>query len=345
MVCLTQKNTTHNYQEEQENNSGFTDNFEQDAICSSSSPIENVYSNLHELYVSKDGHARLFTATKYGKRYVLKCLKKDFLYTPIYQQTLTKEFEIGLELEHPNICRTIGLERLPELGPTIIMEYIDGDTLQKLIAKQLLTKELAHSIIAQLMDALEYMHNKQIIHRDLKPSNIMVTHHGQHVKIIDFGLSDSDAFFVLKHPAGTTGYIAPEQFLPEAQAEPRTDIYSLGKVIADMAKATCDKKIEKMAKICATHNPQLRPTSIEKLRNYPLGSFRNSKLAVLLCIVAGILLIGISLTYMLSKSSGKNFSHPNAYEKNYPPKQSAQEDSSIQNDNQVIDYQLWDSHP
>ena len=48
---------------------------------------------------------------------------------------------------------------------------------------------------------------------------------------------------------------------------------------------------------------------------------------------------------MLRKSSGKDFLHPNAYEKNYPPEQSAQEDSSIQNNNQVIDYQLWDSHP
>lgn len=46
------------------------------------------------------------------------------------------------------------------------------------------------------------------------------------MKIIDFGLSDSDAFFILKHPAGTTGFIAPEQFMPDAKAEPRTDIFS-----------------------------------------------------------------------------------------------------------------------
>ena len=46
------------------------------------------------------------------------------------------------------------------------------------------------------------------------------------MEIIDFGLSDSDAFFILKHPAGTTGFIAPEQFMPDAKAEPRTDIFS-----------------------------------------------------------------------------------------------------------------------
>ena len=208
-----------------ESNSGYTEDLDKETNGSESSPIENTYSNLQEYYVSQSGHTRLFTATKYGKRYVLKCLKKDFLYTPVYQQALTKEFEIGLELEHPNICRTLSLEQLPELGTTIVMEHIDGETLKSLINRKALTHELGRKIILQLMNALEYMHSKQIIHRDLKPSNIMITHTGQNVKIIDFGLSDSDAFFILKHPAGTTGFIAPEQFMPDAKAEPRTDIF------------------------------------------------------------------------------------------------------------------------
>lgn len=89
----------------------------------------NEYKNLKEFYVSKSGHTRLFTATKYGKRFMLKCLKKDFLYIPVYQQALSKEFEIGLQLEHPNICHTIELEQIDNLGTTIVMEYVDGDNL------------------------------------------------------------------------------------------------------------------------------------------------------------------------------------------------------------------------
>lgn len=238
-----------------ESNSGYTEDLDKDTNGSESTPIENTYSNLQEYYVSQSGHTRLFTATKYGKRYVLKCLKKDFLYTPVYQQALTKEFEIGLELEHPNICRTLSLEQLPELGTAIVMEHIDGETLKSLINRKAMTHELGRKIILQLMNALEYMHSKQIIHRDLKPSNIMITHTGQNVKIIDFGLSDSDAFFILKHPAGTTGFIAPEQFMPDAKAEPRTDIFSLGMVIAEIATSIGDKKMEEIAKICTTHNP------------------------------------------------------------------------------------------
>lgn len=316
--------------------SGFTENLDRESSPHTSMPIENAYRNLGECYVSKTGHTRLFTANKYGKRYVLKCLKKDFLYTPIYQQALTKEFEIGLQLEHPNICRTIGLEQLPDLGTTIVMEYIDGDTLQALIDRKLLTVELAHKITRQLMDALEYMHSKQMIHRDLKPSNIMVTHTGQNTKIIDLGLSDSDAFYILKIPAGTSGYIAPEQFLPGAKAEPRTDIYSLGKVIGDMAKTTGDKFLEKMAKHCCVEDPKLRPDSIEKVRNLSYEPPRLRSLVILLSIIAFILLCIIGFSYLIRHQE------TTAREDSYPQEHTDEKDSSAQNDNKVMDYEQWD---
>ena len=320
---------------EKDTNSGFTDHLDEE-VGSTSMPIESAYSNLCEYYVSHSGHTRLFSAYKYGKRYILKCLKKDFLYTPIYQQALTKEFEIGLQLEHPNICHTIGLEQLPDLGTTIVMEYIDGDTLQDLIDKKLLTVELAHKITHQLLDALEYMHSKQMIHRDLKPSNIMVTHTGQNAKIIDFGLSDSDAFYVLKIPAGTSGYIAPEQFLPEAKAEPKTDIYSLGMVIADMAKATGDKSLEKMAKVCSMEDPKLRPDSIEKVRNLSLESPHQRSLIIILSIIAFILLCTIGITYFIRHQDAT------AEEGSYQQEQTNGENNSSQNDNKVMDYDQWD---
>ena len=314
--------------------SDFTENIEKEVNTNDSTQIENAYRNLRECYVSKTGHTRLFTATKYGKRYILKCLKKDFLYTPIYQQALTKEFEIGLQLEHPHICRTLGLEHLPDLGSTIVLEYIDGETLQSLIDKKNLTTTLAQKLISQLMDALEYMHSKQIIHRDLKPSNIMVTYTNQDVKIIDFGLSDSDAFYVLKLPAGTTGYIAPEQFLPGAKAEPKTDIYSLGKIIADMAAVTEDKEMKKLAKACAVEAPSQRPESIRALRNISLHNPQERRWTWGLSILACILAFAIGLTYYYRHQQS-------ALEDNYLPSKQ-ESDSSVTNDNQVMDYQLWD---
>ncbi len=313
--------------------SGFTENLEEQAVPGDSLPIECTYGNLHEYYVSATGHTRLLSATKYGKRYILKCLKKDFLYTPVYQQALTKEFEIGLQLDHPNICHTIGLEQLPGLGATIVMENIDGCTLKSLIEKKELTAELARKITRQLMDALEYIHSKQIVHRDLKPSNIMVTHTGQNVKIIDFGLSDSDAFYVLKLPAGTTGYIAPEQFLKGSKAEPRTDIYSLGMVIADMAKATGDKKLEKIATSCTHHAPQLRPNSIEDLRHTLSDTHPHSPLALFLFFLVMALAVAIGISYFLR--------HQNASKEDPWQEQKAGTDNTATQDNQVMDYHLW----
>lgn len=310
--------------------SGFTENLDKEMKSADPMPVESSYGNLCECYVSASGHTRLFSATKYGKRYMLKCLKKDFLYTPVYQQALTKEFEIGLQLEHPYICRTIGLEQLTELGPTIVMEHIDGDTLQSLIDKKSLSIQLAHKITHQLMDALEYMHNKQIIHRDLKPSNIMITHTGQNVKVIDFGLSDSDTFFVLKLPAGTSGYIAPEQLMLGSRSEPRADIYSLGMVIADMAKATGDKALTKMAKLCTTRNVYQRPESIAELRKHSFEEPRHTRIITLLSIlIAGLI---IALIYTYNKQDAMTSQESNAINK---------EDSTGNTNNQVLDYQLW----
>ena len=192
--------------------SGFTESIDQERAVDSMSE-EKGFGNVQEYYVSKSGPTRLFTATRYGKRYVLKCLKTDYLLTPVYQQALVKEFEIGLLLEHPYICRTLAMEQLAGMGRTIVMEQVDGDTLQTLLSEKRLSPDLALRIASQTMDALDYMHSKQITHRDLKPSNIMVTHRGKNVKIIDFGLSDSDLFGVLKMPAGTYRYLAPEQML------------------------------------------------------------------------------------------------------------------------------------
>lgn len=209
------------------------------------------------------------------------------------------------------------------------MEYIDGDNLEQLIKKNALSAELARKIAGQLMDALEYMHNKQMIHRDLKPSNIMITHNGQNVKLIDFGLSDSDSFCVLKSPAGTSGYIAPEQMLPAAKAEPRADIYSLGMVLGDMAKATGDKALSKMAEICSCRDPQSRPQSIAQLRQRLSCTPRYRHALLLLCALIIALLAALAGSYY-------------HLEKNAQEPASSASDSIQPNDNKVIDYQLWD---
>ena len=227
---------------------------------------DNGFTNISECYVSRSGFTRLFTSVRYGKRYMLKCLKTDFLYTPVYHQALLKEFEIGLQLDHPNICRTISMEPVGELGECIVMEYVDGETLEAAVKGGNMTEEKARKIADQLLDAMEYMHAKQTVHRDIKPSNIMLTHRGGDVKLIDFGLSDSETFCVLKIPAGTYGYMAPEQLKPGAQSDPRADIYSFGKVLEYMAEAVRSKQLMRVGRKCAAADRVHRPADIAQVR-------------------------------------------------------------------------------
>lgn len=250
---------------------------------------DNGFTNISECYVSKSGHARMFTAVRYGKRYVLKCLKTDFRYTPVYRQALMKEFEIGLQLDHPNICRTISMEQVGDLGECIVMEYVDGETLEAAVKGVNMTEEKARKIADQLLDAMEYMHAKQTVHRDIKPSNIMLTHRGGDVKLIDFGLSDSETFCVLKIPAGTYGYMAPEQLKPGAQSDPRADIYSFGKVLEYMAEAVRSKHLMRVGRKCAAADCVHRPADIEQVRL--LMADKGRSLAVVNALLVALALV------------------------------------------------------
>lgn len=80
------------------------------------------------------------------------------------------------------------MEPVGELGDCIVMEYVDGETLETAVKGGKMTEEVVHKIAAQLLDAMEYMHAKQIVHRDIKPSNIMLTHRGGDVKLMDSSL-------------------------------------------------------------------------------------------------------------------------------------------------------------
>ena len=250
---------------------------------------DNGFTNISECYVSKSGHARLFTAVRYGKRYVLKCLKTDFRYTPVYRQALMKEFEIGLQLDHPNICRTISMEPVGELGECIVMEYVDGETLEAAVKGVNMTEEKARKIADQLLDAMEYMHAKQTVHRDIKPSNIMLAHRGGDAKLIDFGLSDSETFCVLKIPAGTYGYMAPEQLKPGAQSDPRADIYSFGKVLEYMAEAVRSKHLMRVGRKCAAADCVHRPADIAQVRL--LMADKGRSLAVVNALLVALALV------------------------------------------------------
>ena len=171
-------------------------------------------------------------AKRYGRWWLLKGLNKQVVNETAYIQRLRKELEVLMQLDHPFVVSTVGLEMVEDLGNCIVMEYVEGTTLKEWLREKHTYKDRKR-IAIQLGEAVDYIHTKGIVHRDLKPENIIITKNGNNVKLTDFGLADSCSYAILKQPAGTPQYMSPEQ-MQTAVADVRNDIYSLGIVYSEM---------------------------------------------------------------------------------------------------------------
>lgn len=202
---------------------------------SSSGEITSSFENISDVFTAYSempsaGFNRLYRAQRYGKWFVLKGLKPEFQKKSVYNELLTKEFELGVQMDHPNIAHTFSFETDPVAGPCIVMEYVDGCTLKEFLVQKP-SVAVRRKVAKEVLSAMSYFHGKQIIHRDLKPDNILITHNGHNVKIIDFGLADTDYHGVFKQPAGSDKYAAPEQKSGGVALDCRADLYAFGVVL------------------------------------------------------------------------------------------------------------------
>lgn len=225
--------------------------------------LSSEFRDLTLIHESEHGHSRVFRAQRMGKWHVLKCLKPQFADTPDYRALLRKEFELGYNLNHPNIVRTIGMEEVENLGVCIVMEYVEGRTLDDFLANNEHDAQQEEQMVRQLCGALAYIHARQMVHRDLKPSNILITDNGHNVKLIDFGLADSDSFAILKQSAGTPRYAAPEQLQSGAPVDGRADIYALGKILQQLPFHSA--KLQRIARRCSQTDREKRFQTAEEI--------------------------------------------------------------------------------
>ena len=250
--------------------------------------------------IETNGYSNIHTATYLGKKVILKSLKPEFKNEKFYQDLLKKEFEISRSLDHPNIVKTIDFRHIPDLGDCIVMEYIEGLTLTEFIeghrvakSQSCKAKDVYEKIFNELLDAMSYFHSKQIIHRDLKPSNILITNNGNNVKIIDFGLSDTDDYLILKQAAGTKKYAAPEQLIPNNPIDCRADIYSLGIILRN----NFPKSYRKIADKCAQQDREKRFSSANEIRK----ALRNRKIKNISIISTIVFVLLFTLSFFVTK--------------------------------------------
>lgn len=217
--------------------------------------ISGGYCNL--LILSESRFNVLYSIEREGKRFIAKALSEKFRGDVLYESLLRKEFEIGYSLEHNNICRTVSWDQLPGIGNAIIMEWIDGRTLDKFIAEKRHSTSELRRIVDQLCDGVGYAHKRQVIHRDLKPQNIIVTYNGDNVKLLDFGLSDTDHHTSLKEPAGSRRYAAPE-LLRGDKINSLSDIYSLGVIVDEVFEGQRSRRVSKVVSRATSFYPTMR---------------------------------------------------------------------------------------
>lgn len=241
------------------------------------------------------GHNLIVKANRNGKWVVLKGVKPEYRTSQysqisVYEEALRKEYDILLSLQHPNIVSAEGLEEIEGYGKCIVLEYVSGKNLRDALAEGM-SMECRQQVMSELIDAVEYIHKKQIVHRDLKPSNIMIADDGNHVKLIDFGLSDSDAYTFLKQPSGTEAYMSPEQKI-SSESDSRNDIYSLGCI---MEKMDLGKKYNPVIRCCKKSIDE-RYQSVEDLRKDMAcvgRSGRKPLLGVVFLFLLSILILGV----------------------------------------------------
>jgi non-specific serine/threonine protein kinase len=182
--------------------------------------------------------------TRLDREVALKFLPDGMAQDQQALERFRREAKAASALNHPNICTVYDIGE--ESGKAfIVMEYLDGTVLKDLIGGYPMELDRLVEISCEIADAIAAAHVKNIIHRDIKPANIFMSEHG-HAKILDFGLAkiavpdtEESKFRTLTVTQtgiamGTLPYMSPEQ-LHGRHVDHRTDIYSLGAVLYEMA--------------------------------------------------------------------------------------------------------------
>ena len=210
------------------------------------------YEFLRKIGSGGSGVVFLANDTLLQRPLVLKLLKRGLQTPEQMRATQLREARLASAIDHPNVCA------IYEVGEEddeayIVMQYIPGKSLDKVIAEGPASVQLVLSSGMQIADGLQAAHNLGIFHRDLKPANVMLTDGGL-IKILDFGLArqlkreqvDFDPAFggepaspalpdaTYTARGGTIAYMAPEQFVT-GQSSVRSDIFAMGVLLFELA--------------------------------------------------------------------------------------------------------------
>lgn len=181
--------------------------------------------------------------TRLPRKVALKFLPEESADDPDAERRFQREADTIAQLNHANICTIYEIDR-HEGRAFIAMQCVEGLNLKTYLSRRQLSTAEIVEIALQVTAALGSAHAKGIVHRDIKPGNIIVSDDG-HVTVLDFGLArrfktdethemGPEGSTIPGRPMGTANYMAPERIL-QLPLDPRSDLFSLGVVIYEMA--------------------------------------------------------------------------------------------------------------
>lgn len=179
-----------------------------------------------EVYLAED--------TELDRKVALKFLPPDLCRDPDCRARFKREAQAAAKLSHPNI---VTIHEVAEYGnrPFIVMEYLQGKSLQEMIRSGHMPMGKAIDLAVQIGEGLDAAHRAGVIHRDVKPANIVVGDDGR-ARMLDFGLATikgTERLTQTGSTVGTLGYMSPEQTRGEA-TDQRSDIFSFGVILYEM---------------------------------------------------------------------------------------------------------------
>ncbi len=265
-------------------------------FCFDEQQLSHTYTDFEVIHSGPN--SLVMRAKREGKWWTLKCVGKGCQNIEMFRQLQQKEFDIQSTLHHPHIAQVFKMEFVEDYGQCIVMEWVDGQNLRQWLATHPRRSERLR-VFNQLLSALDYLHKHQVVHRDLKPENVMVTHNGNNVKLIDFGLADTDYYTELKQPSGTVGYMAPEQATNRI-TDCSNDIYSLGRLLFDLQLG---RLYNVLAKHC-TQPKEQRPQTIADVKQFLA---RRRRLRNLWLSLAAIVVITLAVwgVYQVQEYNGR----------------------------------------
>lgn len=240
------------------------------------------------------------------------------------------------QLNHPNVMRVLDHGEMANGRHFLVMEYVDGCDLRRLLRAQRLETDRAFDIFLKVCAGVIHAHEHGLVHRDIKPANILIGLDGT-VKVADFGLaktlvetSVAYGFTQTRDTFGTPYYVAPEVTRRAGDADMRTDVYALGVLLYELltgavpmgqftplSKRTgLDRKLDSIVASALADDPQMRTPTVQEMvdgvgevvKRYHSGAARQIRSRKWLALVSVMAVLGVGVavgSWFTSKRASK----------------------------------------